>query len=76
MSEHARRWWFEYARLRKEARALTREQAIETLCQKVEEVLHNNDWPTEEGQQSESGEPSPIDELITLIRHKKEGPWT
>ena len=56
--------------------ALTREQAIETLCQKVEEVLHNNDWPTEEGQQSESGEPSPIDELITLIRHKKEGPWT
>jgi hypothetical protein len=55
---------------------MTREQAIEALCQKVEEVLHNNDWPTEEGQQSESGEPSPIDELITLIRHKKEGPWT
>ena len=54
---------------------LSREQAIELLCRKVEEVIHNNDWPTEEGRQSEDGSPSAIDELITLVRQHIEGPW-
>ena len=28
---------------------VTRERAIELLLGKVEEVINNNDWPTEEG---------------------------
>jgi hypothetical protein len=55
---------------------VTREQAIELLCRKVEEVLNNNDWPTEEGRQAEDGSPSAINELIILVRHTPEGPWT
>ena len=33
---------------------ITREHAIELLLAKVEEVLDNNDWPTEEGQSDAS----------------------
>ena len=47
--------------------AMTREEAIELLCKKVEGVLNNNDWPTEEGQRLES-ELNPIEELIASIR--------
>lgn len=36
------------------------------LCSKVKEVLNNNDWPTEEGQDKENYE-SPIRKLVLDI---------
>ena len=41
--------------------------AILALCDKVEEVLNNNDWPTEEGMDSEDGQ-SYIRSLVEEIR--------
>jgi hypothetical protein len=46
---------------------VTRERAIELLLQKVEEVLWNNDWATEEGTRRED-EKCPIQILIDNIR--------
>jgi hypothetical protein len=34
---------------------MTREQAISELLARVEEVIDNNDWPTEEGQMQDDG---------------------
>ena len=48
---------------------ITREHAIELLLAKVENVLYNNDWPTEEGQTREDGiEPCDIQKLVDNIR--------
>jgi hypothetical protein len=46
---------------------VTRERAIELLLQKVEEILWNNDWATEEGTRRE-GETCPIQILVDNIR--------
>jgi hypothetical protein len=48
---------------------ITREHAIELLLAKVENVLYNNDWPTEEGQTREDDiEPCDIQKLVDNIR--------
>jgi hypothetical protein len=48
---------------------ITREHAIELLLKKVEEVLNNNDWPTEEGQmRADDTESCPIQKLVDNIR--------
>ena len=47
----------------------TREHAIELLLSKVEEVINNNDWPTEEGQtRADDIEPCDIQKLVDNIR--------
>jgi len=43
---------------------VTREEAIAKLLDAVEEVVHNNDWPTEAGHMTDG----PILELVTIIR--------
>jgi hypothetical protein len=40
---------------------------IENLCAKVQEVIDNNDWPTEEGQQRCDDSPCPLQVLVTNI---------
>lgn len=50
------------------AKQTARELAIESLLRKVEEVLNNNGWPTEEGQYGEDGVLCPIQELVNEIR--------
>ena len=47
---------------------VTRERAIELLLQKVEDVLNNNDWPTEEGQERCDEPPCGIQQLVDNIR--------
>ena len=47
---------------------ITREHAIELLLDKVEEVLNNNDWPTEEGQEPCDEPPCGIRQLVDNIR--------
>jgi hypothetical protein len=44
---------------------------VRTLCRKVEEVLNNNDWPTEEGKDNEAGE-SDIRWLLDKIKYELE----
>lgn len=46
---------------------VTRERAIELLLGKVEEVINNNDWPTEEGHVIDDGT-CPLQILIDNIR--------
>ena len=43
---------------------------VKLLCQKVLEVLNNNDWPTEEGIDHENYD-SPIRMLVERILHGK-----
>lgn len=47
-------------------------QLILDLCAKVEEVVHNNDWPTEEGHMHDDGVTCscPILDLTTFIKSK------
>ena len=49
---------------------VTRERAIELLLGKVEEVINNNDWPTEEGHVIDDGVTCtcPLQILIDNIR--------
>ena len=47
---------------------LTREEAISALLRRVEEVVNNNDWPTEEGQERADEPPCIIRDLIDNIR--------
>jgi|HubBroStandDraft_1064217.scaffolds.fasta_scaffold97245_4 hypothetical protein len=47
---------------------ITREHAIELLLAKVEEVLNNNDWATEEGQERCDEPPCVIRQLVDNIR--------
>ena len=48
---------------------ITREYAIELLLSKVEEVINNNDWPTEEGQtRADDIEPCDIQKLVDNIQ--------
>ena len=47
---------------------VTREHAIELLLQKVEEVVGNGDWATEEGAFTDDGTACPIQQLIDNIR--------
>ena len=49
---------------------MTREEAIAKLLDAVEEVVHNNDWPTEAGHMTDDGVTCscPILELVTVIR--------
>jgi len=49
---------------------VTREREIELLLEKVEEVIGNGDWPTEEGTFVDDGKvcTSPIQQLIDNIR--------
>ena len=48
---------------------ITREYAIELLLSKVEEVINNNDWPTEEGQtRADDIEPCDNQKLVDNIR--------
>lgn len=44
-------------------------QLILDLCRKVDEVVDNGDWPTEEGHRNEDGT-SPIGEMVSFIRGK------
>jgi len=41
---------------------------IYELCNKVEEVLNNNDWPTEDGHETSDGPKSYMRNLIDMIR--------
>lgn len=47
-----------------------REQAIAELLAAVEEVVHNNDWPTEAGHMVDDGVKCscPILDLVQIIR--------
>ena len=47
---------------------MSREYAIELLLAKVENVLNNNDWPTEEGQSRADIGPCDIQKLVDNIR--------
>jgi hypothetical protein len=49
---------------------VTRERAIDLLLQRVEEVINNGDWPTEEGQFVDDGKSCtcPIQQLVDNIR--------
>lgn len=51
---------------------MDREQAIASLLRKVEEVINNNDWPTEDGHWTDDGVKCtcPIADLIAVIREK------
>jgi hypothetical protein len=46
----------------------TREAAIGLLLKRVEEVINNNDWPTEEGQERADEGPCFIRSLVDNIR--------
>lgn len=43
------------------------QRSVAELLDKVEEVLNNNDWPTEDGLDNSFGD-SPIRELVADIR--------
>jgi len=51
---------------------MTREQAISELLARVEEVIDNNDWPTEEGHMTDDGVNAtcPILLLVQAIQTK------
>jgi hypothetical protein len=53
---------------------MTREDAIESLLKKVEEVISNNDWPTTDGTWVETATTCtcPINELVKFIREGKQ----
>lgn len=53
------------------ARNLSFRQDVLSLCRKVQEVIFNNDWPTEEGQMNEGGECDLLD-LVIAIQHELE----
>lgn len=52
---------------------LCREEAIELLLARVKSVIHNNDWPTEEGRMTGDGVTCscPILDLIEFIEKGK-----
>ena len=43
------------------------ESNVLLLCEKVREVIDNNDWPTEEGQDRADEPPSVIRRLVNAI---------
>jgi hypothetical protein len=45
---------------------------VMTLCAKVQEVLDNNDWPTEEGQNRADDPPCRIQVLINSVLEELE----
>jgi hypothetical protein len=44
-------------------------KVILDLCRKVDEVVNNGDWPTEEGSRDENGN-SHIGDMVIIIREK------
>jgi hypothetical protein len=45
-------------------------QLILDLCRKVDEVVNNGDWPTEEGHSTDETGSCPMSEMTDFIRTK------